>query len=110
MSNTRRNPRHIFRAAPAVPSGPAVNGFPAAPGNDRSVRPGPRPAETGELAWRKSSFSGGANNCVETAPSGEAVLVRDSKITGGPIIAIGATAWTEFVNTLPGLSGGPATA
>jgi hypothetical protein len=31
------------------------------------------------LRWRRSTYSGPANNCVELADAGEAVLMRDSK-------------------------------
>ncbi|MER6072755.1 DUF397 domain-containing protein [Streptomyces sp. NPDC001817] len=32
--------------------------------------------------WRRSSYSGGANDCVEVAELGEHAAVRDSKDTG----------------------------
>ncbi|MFG2465025.1 DUF397 domain-containing protein [Streptomyces canus] len=36
--------------------------------------------------WRKSSYSGGANDCVEVAELGEHAAVRDSKdISRGPL-------------------------
>ncbi|MEU5093730.1 MULTISPECIES: DUF397 domain-containing protein [Streptomyces] len=35
-----------------------------------------------QARWRKSSYSGGANDCVEIAELGEHVAVRDSKNTG----------------------------
>ncbi|MFJ3673982.1 DUF397 domain-containing protein [Streptomyces sp. NPDC090106] len=36
--------------------------------------------------WRKSSYSGGANDCVEVAELGEHAAVRDSKDTSrGPL-------------------------
>nr|WP_093508141.1 DUF397 domain-containing protein [Streptomyces sp. Ag109_O5-10] len=37
--------------------------------------------------WRKSSYSGGANDCVEVAELGERAAVRDSKdISRGPLL------------------------
>jgi hypothetical protein len=37
--------------------------------------------------WRKSSYSGGANDCIEVAELGERAAVRDSKdISRGPLL------------------------
>lgn len=37
--------------------------------------------------WRKSSYSGGANDCLEVAELGERAAVRDSKdISRGPLL------------------------
>ncbi|GAP46074.1 DUF397 domain-containing protein [Streptomyces azureus] len=37
--------------------------------------------------WHKSSYSGGANDCVEVAELGEHAAVRDSKnISRGPLL------------------------
>lgn len=51
-----------------------------------------------DVAWRRSSHSTAANNCVETArlPSGP-VAVRDSKDTAGPALLFAPGAWTSFV-------------
>ncbi|MFD5470253.1 DUF397 domain-containing protein [Streptomyces sp. NPDC127105] len=57
---------------------------------------GPRPLS--ELAWFKSSYSGGnATECIEAAfvPSG--VLVRDSKQPEHAHLTMSAGAWTGFV-------------
>ena len=110
MSNTRRNLRPLSPVSPAGISVAAGDEFPATAGTSPSARSAARPANSAELAWRKSSFSGGANNCVETAPSGPAVLVRDSKVADGPIITLTGAAWAKFVDVLPGLSEGPAKA
>ncbi|MEU0597984.1 DUF397 domain-containing protein [Streptomyces sp. NPDC006393] len=51
-----------------------------------------------ELAWFKSSYSGGnATECLEAAfvPSG--VLIRDSKRPKGPCVAVSEGAWEWFV-------------
>ncbi|MFE7748261.1 DUF397 domain-containing protein [Streptomyces sp. NPDC057428] len=48
--------------------------------------------------WFKSSYSGSDNNdCVEVARVSGAVSVRDSKDAPGPVIGIGARAWSRFV-------------
>ncbi|MFJ9704762.1 DUF397 domain-containing protein [Streptomyces sp. NPDC101234] len=42
--------------------------------------------------WRKSSYSGGANDCVEVAELGERAAVRDSKdVSRGPLLFPKAT-------------------
>jgi Domain of unknown function (DUF397) len=48
-------------------------------------------------AWRKSSYSGAAQNCVEVAgdPPG-AVGVRDSKDPDGPALVFTPGAWRTF--------------
>jgi Domain of unknown function (DUF397) len=50
--------------------------------------------------WRKSSYSGSTGgDCVEVAdgcPAGS-VPVRDSKNPSGPIVVVGAPAWTDFI-------------
>jgi hypothetical protein len=50
--------------------------------------------------WRRSSFSGGANNCVEARPAGAFVAIRDSKKVRGPVLAVDPAAWTEFLGGL----------
>ncbi|MBZ6228635.1 DUF397 domain-containing protein [Streptomyces olivaceus] len=39
----------------------------------------PQPEELQKAYWRKSSYSGGANDCVEIAYLGVYAAVRDSK-------------------------------
>ncbi|MFE4213611.1 MULTISPECIES: DUF397 domain-containing protein [unclassified Streptomyces] len=52
---------------------------------------------TTELAWFKSSYSGGGGgNCVEVAALAEAVLVRDSKDTQRRPLAVSPSAWSAF--------------
>ncbi|MEF9907013.1 DUF397 domain-containing protein [Streptomyces sp. P9-A2] len=52
---------------------------------------------TTELAWFKSSYSGGGGgNCVEVAVCTEAVLVRDSKATQRQSLAVSRDAWSAF--------------
>jgi hypothetical protein len=55
--------------------------------------------DASELAWFKSSYSGGNNgeSCVEIAMAPRAVHVRDSKNLAGPQLALARDAWAEFV-------------
>ncbi|MBO1416997.1 DUF397 domain-containing protein [Streptomyces sp. FH025] len=48
--------------------------------------------------WRKSSFSGPDNECIEVADGFSGVLpVRDSKDPRGPSLLFTADAWTAFI-------------
>jgi hypothetical protein len=61
--------------------------------------PQTRARDTAERgAWRKSSYSGGGNNCVEVATGAATVAVRDSKDPDGGQLAFSAEAWTAFVS------------
>jgi hypothetical protein len=61
----------------------------------------PRVQRPDNLAWRKSSYSGGnGGECVEVAGAGSAVHVRDSKISGGPQLTVGHAQWNAFVRTV----------
>ncbi|MFD4656076.1 DUF397 domain-containing protein [Kitasatospora sp. NPDC058444] len=54
---------------------------------------------TADLAWRKSSYSGGeGGDCIEVA-SGllDSVAVRDSKDPHGPALGFAPEAWRSFV-------------
>ncbi|MEV6495941.1 DUF397 domain-containing protein [Streptomyces prunicolor] len=55
-----------------------------------------------ELAWFKSSYSGGndGESCVEIATAPGTVHVRDSKSVEGPKFTVTPTAWTDFVHQL----------
>ncbi|CAM5697854.1 DUF397 domain-containing protein [Streptomyces fumanus] len=56
--------------------------------------------DTSELAWFKSSYSGGndGNSCVEVAHAPGTVHVRDSKYRdAGPRLAVAPEAWVGFV-------------
>ncbi|MBP2404255.1 DUF397 domain-containing protein [Streptomyces syringium] len=51
-----------------------------------------------ELAWFKSSYSGGAGgDCIEVATGCSTVHVRDSKHTDGPQLSVHAAPWAAFV-------------
>lgn len=48
--------------------------------------------------WRKSTRSGGADNCVEVARMADAVGVRDSKAgPSGPVIDLAPQAFAAFI-------------
>ncbi|AZS71495.1 DUF397 domain-containing protein [Streptomyces lydicus] len=50
------------------------------------------------LSWRKSSYSsGGDGDCIEIATSPTAIHIRDSKDKAGPQLAVPAEAWAAFV-------------
>jgi Domain of unknown function (DUF397) len=49
-------------------------------------------------SWRKSSYSGGAQDCVEVSRDlPGAVAVRDSKDRGGPVLVFSSRDWGAFV-------------
>jgi hypothetical protein len=52
-----------------------------------------------DTRWIKSSYSGGqGGDCVETASTVGALLVRDSKDNEGPVLAFGREAWLAFAD------------
>jgi hypothetical protein len=59
-------------------------------------------AGTAGIWWRKSSYSGGDNNCVEVGTIGAAIAVRDSKNPQGDALSFGAGAWQVFTGDLRG--------
>ncbi|EMF54918.1 MULTISPECIES: DUF397 domain-containing protein [Streptomyces] len=60
--------------------------------------------DASELAWFKSSHSGGndGNSCVEVAITPGTVHVRDSKDTRLPRLALTPSAWSDFVSYATG--------
>ncbi|NEY31580.1 DUF397 domain-containing protein [Streptomyces sp. PRKS01-65] len=56
----------------------------------------------GAARWRKSTYSNGeGGSCLEVADGVPGVVpVRDSKVTGGPVVVVGAAAWTAFVGSV----------
>ncbi len=51
--------------------------------------------------FRKSSYSGGNNDCVEVATNVPGVVaVRDSKNPGGPVLTFTPIEWREFLDSL----------
>jgi hypothetical protein len=55
--------------------------------------------DASDLAWFKSSYSGGTNgeSCVEIATTPRTIHVRDSKHLTGPRLALTPRAWSDFV-------------
>ncbi|MFI1885292.1 DUF397 domain-containing protein [Streptomyces jumonjinensis] len=51
--------------------------------------------------WFKSSYSANGGQCVEWAPMHATttgiVPVRDSKVSGGPVLMLSPSAWTGLV-------------
>ncbi|MFF0055561.1 DUF397 domain-containing protein [Streptomyces microflavus] len=51
------------------------------------------------LEWHKSSYSSGSgDDCVEVAACPSTVHVRDSKIEESPQLALAPAAWTHFLS------------
>ncbi|MEF3113095.1 DUF397 domain-containing protein [Streptomyces chrestomyceticus] len=53
--------------------------------------------------WRKSTYSGGQDECLEVAaglPAGSPVPVRDSTRPDGPHLLIPGPLWAAFVGAL----------
>jgi hypothetical protein len=57
-------------------------------------------ADLSRAAWRKSSYSGGNGNCVETASGAGTVAVRDTTDRDGCTLAFTTEAWQAFTATL----------
>ncbi|MER5493363.1 DUF397 domain-containing protein [Streptomyces sp. LE64] len=48
--------------------------------------------------WVKSSHSTGNGACIEVkSPLAHTINVRDSKVAGGPALALAPESWTSFV-------------
>ena len=52
-----------------------------------------------DATWRKSTYSGSGNACVEVANAVTAVGVRDTKNREGGALVVSRRAWTEFVRS-----------
>lgn len=57
------------------------------------VPAGSNRGDPGGLAWRKSSYSGGGNDCVEVAFTRSGTAVRDSKNPGGGMLCMTVSEW-----------------
>ena len=52
-------------------------------------------------AWQTGSYSGQSGSCVEVARNlAEAVVVRDSKDRGGPVLAFSPEEWRAFTTAM----------
>ncbi|MEU1011342.1 DUF397 domain-containing protein [Streptomyces sp. NPDC005890] len=65
----------------------------------------PASTDLHDVRWLRSSYSTGANNCVETArprsgPAAGLLAVRDSKQPAGPALLFSHASWTGFVTAL----------
>lgn len=50
-----------------------------------------------EAKWRKSSYSGTQNECVEVAVQSDAVGIRDSRSRDAGMLTASRSAWCVFV-------------
>jgi hypothetical protein len=93
--NTRANPVH----------GKFWRGTPEAERDTRQVEGGcvvhshdvSDDAEGSGRVWRKSSRSYGTGECVEIAPSGTRIDVRDSTDISGAVLTFSSTQWNAFI-------------
>ncbi|MGW2420847.1 DUF397 domain-containing protein [Streptomyces sp. NPDC001709] len=65
----------------------------------------PASTDLHDVDWLRSSYSTGANNCVETArpssgPGAGALAVRDSKAPDGPALLFSTESWTGFITAI----------
>ncbi|MGW4426625.1 DUF397 domain-containing protein [Streptosporangium sp. NPDC004631] len=59
------------------------------------------PSKLSGAEFRKSSLSGGGNNCVEVATNIPGlVAVRDSKNPSGPALTFSPAAWSDFLASI----------
>ncbi|MEX3101478.1 MULTISPECIES: DUF397 domain-containing protein [unclassified Streptomyces] len=56
-----------------------------------------------DLIWQKSSYSGEAANCLETAPTSASIHIRDSKSPSRPHLTVSPAAWSGFVSLAAGV-------
>jgi Domain of unknown function (DUF397) len=55
--------------------------------------------EFDRLRWHRSRYCG-SGACLEYAPAGNVVYIRDSKQTAGPTLAMPAAAWGRFLESV----------
>ena len=63
-----------------------------------------------DVLWRKSSYSNGQANCVETAVigrDGRLVAVRDSKAPAGPVLTFLPWTWERFTASVKAIPKAP---
>jgi Domain of unknown function (DUF397) len=56
-----------------------------------------QPSQHATSAWRTSSASGGAGECVEVATSDTFVLARDSRDRSGAVLEFAPSQWLRFI-------------
>ena len=59
-----------------------------------------QPNRYSTLAWRTSSASGGAGECVEVAATSSFVLTRDSRDRSGPVLELTSAQWLGLVERI----------
>jgi hypothetical protein len=50
--------------------------------------------------WRKSTYSGSGNNCVEVRTTGAGIAVRDSRNPHGAVLTLTASQWRTLTRTI----------
>jgi hypothetical protein len=55
-------------------------------------------ADSSRVHWRKSSYSGGGNDCVEVAFVGRGTAVRDSKDPDGGAFTLPSAGWLGLLD------------
>jgi len=55
--------------------------------------------DTGRV-WRKASYSGAGQNCVEVAMLPAGLAIRDSKNPDMPFLQVSAAAFAEFIGSI----------
>jgi hypothetical protein len=63
------------------------------------------PDDLSQATWRKSSHSGGGNDCVEVAFTGTGAALRDSKDPEGGAFRLSSHAWHGLLGVVR--AGGP---
>ncbi|MEW2300050.1 DUF397 domain-containing protein [Streptomyces sp. NPDC006655] len=65
------------------------------------VTPAQHDVDLTHARWRKSSYSGGANDCVEVADltntTCSRVAIRDSKALQGPVLIVAVDSFAAFI-------------
>jgi hypothetical protein len=52
------------------------------------------------VAWRKSSFSASAGNCIKVAIQNNSVFIGDTKNQNREIISVSYSAWRGFIQAI----------
>ncbi|GAA3749435.1 hypothetical protein HDA32_001133 [Spinactinospora alkalitolerans] len=50
-----------------------------------------------QRVWRKSSYSGGRENCIEVADLPDASAIRDSKRPDAAVLVFSTAEWSAFL-------------